>query len=162
MQVKSFVFLSVFLLVSVFVLPSFPAATTNSGSGSMQNPTIKFKSWQVGRSTGHNADNREHRSFITSTETTCQVLAVVTTIITTQTTAMRGTLVVARQHPRHGRVVTVSQRPGIMPYKRVVRRIPIASRRTSISANIRVIPMVSRRAVIRIIRVQVQRTITAP
>ena len=75
MQVKSFVFLSVFLLVSVFVLPSFPAATTNSGSGSMQNPTIKFKSWQVGRSTGHNADNREHRSFITSTETTCQVLA---------------------------------------------------------------------------------------
>ena len=74
MRMKSLVFLSVFLLVSVFVLPSFPAATTNSGS--MGKPSVKFKSWQVGRSPkGTDTNSDDQKSFITSTEEECYFTA---------------------------------------------------------------------------------------
>lgn len=76
MRMKILVFLSVFLLVSVFVLPSFPAATTNSGSGSMSPPSVKFKSWLVGRSAKNtDSTNDNPTSFITSTETACHFTA---------------------------------------------------------------------------------------
>ena len=66
----------VFLLVSVFVLPTFSAETQQSGSGSLPKPAIEFKSWQVGRgSVGSDINNIVHTSFITSTETECRFTA---------------------------------------------------------------------------------------
>ena len=62
----------VFLLLFVFVMPVFSAVNTNSGSGSMGKPSVKFKSWQVGRSSkGTDTNSKEQKSFITSTETVC-------------------------------------------------------------------------------------------
>ena len=67
MRLKSFVFLFVF----VFTIPNFSAVNTNSGSSSMGKPSVKFKSWQVGRSLKGTVENKEQLSFITSTETVC-------------------------------------------------------------------------------------------
>ena len=68
MRIKFFVF----LMVSVFVLPTFSAETQQSGSGSLPKPAMEFTSWQVGRSAvGTDPTNSVHTSFITSTQEKC-------------------------------------------------------------------------------------------
>ena len=61
----------VFLLTFAFLMPSFSATS----SGSLEKPTVFFKSWRIGRSAGNRTDNDLHKSFITSTETTCWIFA---------------------------------------------------------------------------------------
>ena len=58
----------VFLFVLIFAVPSFSATTYNSGS-SLSTPSLVFKAWRAGRGEANQT------TFITSTETTCQVLA---------------------------------------------------------------------------------------
>ena len=66
----------VFLLLFVFVFPVFSAVKTESGSGSMGKPSVKFKEWQVGRSPkGTDTNNKAQKSFITSTEEGCYFTA---------------------------------------------------------------------------------------
>jgi hypothetical protein len=64
----------VFLLLFVFVLPVFSATQQPADSGSSQlgKPSVKFKSWRVGRSPeGTDTNSQEQKSFITSTEEVC-------------------------------------------------------------------------------------------
>ncbi|MDE0426703.1 MAG: hypothetical protein OXN25_17775, partial [Candidatus Poribacteria bacterium] len=66
----------IFLFLCVFVFPVFSAVKTDSGSGSMGKPSVKFKSWQVGRSPkGTDTNSDEQKSFITSTEEVCYFTA---------------------------------------------------------------------------------------
>lgn len=73
MKVRFFVFL--FLIL--FVCSLLYSATTNqqgsnSGSSTLGKPSVKFKSWQVGRSdVGMDLTNIVHTSFITSTQDKC-------------------------------------------------------------------------------------------
>ena len=73
MRVRFFVF---FLMFSV-VLPLYAATTQPADSGSSQlgKPSVKFKSWQVGRSPKGTVQNTEQLSFITSTEEECYFTA---------------------------------------------------------------------------------------
>ncbi len=81
MRVRNFVF----FLLFVFMFPVFLAVTTNpgsgAGSGSMgsqpkKKPTVKFKSWKVGRSDrGTDTTSTEQKSFITSQENACNFTA---------------------------------------------------------------------------------------
>ena len=64
----------VFFFMFVFVFPVFSAVETQSGS--MGKPSVKFKSWQVGRSPeGTDTNSKEQKSFITSTEEVCYFTA---------------------------------------------------------------------------------------
>ena len=73
MRVKFFVFLLLFVFVCS---PVFSAVNTQSGSGSMGKPSVKFKEWQVGRSPkGTDTNSKEQKSFITSTEEVCYFTA---------------------------------------------------------------------------------------
>ena len=74
MRFKSFVFLFFFS----FVLPGFPATSqqADSGSSTLGKPSVKFKSWKVGRSdVGTDSTSQEQKSFITSTEEVCYFTA---------------------------------------------------------------------------------------
>ncbi len=76
MRIKYIVFLSIFLFLSVFSTLSFSALNTGSGSGSMTPPSIIFKEWRVGRGVkGYSLSVPIHRTFITSTQTSCSVSA---------------------------------------------------------------------------------------
>ena len=72
---KSFVFLFLILFVCSLV---FSATTrqSNSGSSTLGKPSVKFKSWQVGRSdVGTDSNHIVHTSFITSTQDKCYFTA---------------------------------------------------------------------------------------
>lgn len=76
---KSFVFLFFIL----FVCSLLYSATTNqqgsnSGSGALGKPSVKFKEWQIGRSpknTDTNSANHNPASFITNTQEKCHFTA---------------------------------------------------------------------------------------
>ncbi len=84
MRVRFFVFLLLFAFVfAVFLTVKTGSGLTvqtgsgsGSGSGSMGTPSVKFKSWQVGRSPqGTDTTSKEQKSFITSTEEVCYFTA---------------------------------------------------------------------------------------
>ena len=84
MRVRFFVFLLLFAFVfAVFLTVKTGSGLTvqtgsgsGSGSGSMGTPSVKFKSWQVGRSSaGTDTTSKEQKSFITSTEQVCYFTA---------------------------------------------------------------------------------------
>ena len=74
MRVRFFVFLFLFAIV----FPVFSATTmqSDSGSSTLGKPSVKFKSWQVGRSAvGTDPTHIVHTSFITSTQEECHFTA---------------------------------------------------------------------------------------
>ncbi len=76
MRIKYIVFLFIFLLLSVFSILSFSALNTGSGSGSMNPPSMIFKEWRVGRGVREYTFSIPiHKTFITSTQTSCWVSA---------------------------------------------------------------------------------------
>ena len=69
MRVRFFVF---FLMFSFVGFPLYAATTQQSGSSSSQlgKPSVKFKEWEMGRSSkGTDDRNKLHLTFITSTHT---------------------------------------------------------------------------------------------
>lgn len=73
MRLKFFVF---FLMFGIVGFPVFSAVNTESGSSTLGKPSVKFKSWQVGRSdVGTDPTNIVHTSFITSTQEECRFTA---------------------------------------------------------------------------------------
>ena len=74
MKMKSFVFL--FLLSVVFPAFSATQQPADSGSSQLGKPSVKFKSWEIGRSgISTDAGNKLHLTFITSTGTACYFTA---------------------------------------------------------------------------------------
>lgn len=73
---RKFSVLCIMLLVFSVVFRGFSALETGSGSGYTLRPLIEFKSWKIGRSAeGTNTNDKEHLSFITSTQSLCSFRA---------------------------------------------------------------------------------------